>query len=1065
MKRKAIQRATERVMAEVLESRQLLATIVVTDIGDSIAIDGFVTLREAITAANTNAASGDAAAGEGAGVIDRIEFNIPNAGDQVITPASALPTIIEAVVIDGYTQSDSAPNTLADGNNAVLRVVLDGTSAGGGVDGFNITGPQVTISGLVIRNFSDDGVDINGAAATGVVLSGNVITGNSGNGVRVDNDAAGNIVGGATVGDRNVISGNGGVGVFLTSGGVLNTTVQNNFIGTSFDGTTANANTGGAGVYINGASQSNILGNVLSGNKGDGIQISSGQGNTVAGNRIGTNAAGTSAVPNTAIGVSLYSTTGNTIGGTAAGAGNVICGHSLRGIYIRSGSENILQGNLIGTDVSGLIDLGNGEEGVRIEGSDKNTIGGPGAARNIISGNDATNLLLGDGSSQNVIDNNYIGTDITGNAALVNDNNGITIASGFGNIIQNNLISGNRIGVIADGGGTIITGNKVGTNSAGTAAVPNRATGIKVDNETIRVGGGAVGDRNLISGNLGDGISASSDKFANISGNYIGTDVTGTLPLGNGGNGIIVTSISPTIRDNTIAYNGKTGITVQTFARILSNSIHSNVSIGIDLDGDGVSLNDAAPDADTGANDLTNFPVLTSAVQNLVGGTTSVLGSLTGQADDDYVIQFFSSPTADASGYGEGKTLLGTIDVTTNAAGVANFSADLPLVPAGHVISTTASLSGTLTSEFSLAVRVSGPPPQVSVADAAISEGDGGSKNLVFTATLSHAYDLPVSFTFTTADNTAVVPDYVSVTNTVIFNPGETLRTFSVIVNGDTVVEGDETFVLNLSNPVNATLPDNQAFGLIVNDDALPPPPPPPPPPAPSVAINVVTDPCDASKTALKIVGTGSADNVELIYGGQQGKVQVKVNGSSKGTFYFTGKIFFYGGNGSDKLTTSGSITRSVFAFGDSGNDTLNGGGGNDVIVGGSGDDSILGNSGRDILIGGGNSDRIKGGSGDDILIAGSTDFDNDVYSLCLLNKEWSRTDKSYFTRVNNLKNGGGWNGSKKLNASTVNSSPDPADTLTGEGGTDLFYTDPNTQNGKKDLITDKASGETVVNV
>src|SRR5262245_51604899 len=114
-----------RPAVERLEDRLTPAVITVTDVGDAIATDGFVTLREALTAASTNAASGDAAAGDAG--LDTIKFNIAGAPGTVhtIQPLSALPFITEAVFIDGYSQLGATPNTLADGDDAFLAIELD----------------------------------------------------------------------------------------------------------------------------------------------------------------------------------------------------------------------------------------------------------------------------------------------------------------------------------------------------------------------------------------------------------------------------------------------------------------------------------------------------------------------------------------------------------------------------------------------------------------------------------------------------------------------------------------------------------------------------------------------------------------------------------------------------------------------------------------------------------------------------------------------------------------------------------------------------------------------------
>ena len=115
---------------EPLEDRLVPAILTVTSVDDSIAIDGFVTLREALTAANTNAVSGDAPAGDAG--LDTIKFNIAGAPGTVhtIKPMSTLPMISDAVAIDGYSQLSASPNTLADGDNAFLAIQLDGSNVG-----------------------------------------------------------------------------------------------------------------------------------------------------------------------------------------------------------------------------------------------------------------------------------------------------------------------------------------------------------------------------------------------------------------------------------------------------------------------------------------------------------------------------------------------------------------------------------------------------------------------------------------------------------------------------------------------------------------------------------------------------------------------------------------------------------------------------------------------------------------------------------------------------------------------------------------------------------------------
>jgi Ca2+-binding RTX toxin-like protein len=225
--------------------------------------------------------------------------------------------------------------------------------------------------------------------------------------------------------------------------------------------------------------------------------------------------------------------------------------------------------------------------------------------------------------------------------------------------------------------------------------------------------------------------------------------------------------------------------------------------------------------------------------------------------------------------------------------------------------------------------------------------------------------------------------------------------------------------------------------------------------------VTTVTDPCDAGKTAVKITGTGGNDVITVTRNGSnQGSVVVKINNVNKGTFNFTGSILVYGNAGNDTITIDSLVTRTAFVFGGDGKDTINGGGGNDVLLGQNQDVSVNGNAGRDIMVGGDGADKLNGGSGDDVLVAGGTSYDNNLAALCKLLDEWKRTDLGYSSRVSHLRNGGGLNGSTKLNESTANSSAGLVDTLTGGSNTDLFYAAV-----PGDVLTDKASGETVVDV
>jgi Ca2+-binding RTX toxin-like protein len=152
------------------------------------------------------------------------------------------------------------------------------------------------------------------------------------------------------------------------------------------------------------------------------------------------------------------------------------------------------------------------------------------------------------------------------------------------------------------------------------------------------------------------------------------------------------------------------GITISAGSNnaIEQNSIFSNVNLGIDLAGDGVTPNDPSTtvgDSDTGPNGLQNFPVITATGG---GGNTSVSGTINTQISTTMRLEFFGSPAKDATGFGEGQSYLGALIVTTNSSGAATFSSSsLAAVPAGWFITATATDPVGNTSEFSKAVAAS----------------------------------------------------------------------------------------------------------------------------------------------------------------------------------------------------------------------------------------------------------------------------------------------------------------------------------------------------------------------
>ena len=442
----------------------------------------------------------------------------------------------------------------------------------------------------VISGNGNIGIHILGSGAVGNRVEGNFIgtdvngisaLGNNQGGVDINGGASGNFVGGAAAGARNVISGNNqrGVGIGLDNLGTANNnTVQGNYIGLKANGNEALGNQFDGVDLGGGVTGNNVVGNVVSANGAGGISLfATGANNSILGNLVGTNAAGTVALGNVLDGVFLGSSSGNTIGGTSAAARNLMSGNR-RGLVISDlgtfnpvgSSNNVVHGNFIGTNINGNSAIPNPMGGVAIVGASlDNFIGGEAAGeRNVISGNTSDNIAVHVGASSNTIQGNFIGTDVTGTVALGGSAAGVLVGSGGAannNIIggtaagAGNLISGNGTGIRITSGstGTQIQGNLIGTDVTGTVALGNTFNGIifqSGSNNTI--GGTTVAARNVISGNV-RGIFVSDTSSANnvIQGNYIGVNVSGTAALPNRFHGIS-TSGANTIIGGTAAGAG-----------------------------------------------------------------------------------------------------------------------------------------------------------------------------------------------------------------------------------------------------------------------------------------------------------------------------------------------------------------------------------------------------------------------------------------------------------------------------------------------------------------------------
>ncbi len=478
----------------------------------------------------------------------------------------------------------------------------------------------------------------------------------------------------------------------VETGVALSPSVEDDWVGTLATYTVTNTNDSGAGSLRQAIFDANANGGAdtidfnISGSGVHTINVASAlpavtdavliDGYTQTGSSVNTLSVGNNAGLTIELnGAGAGSANGLTLGGGSDGStirGMVINGFSLSGIQLNS-TNNLIVGNFIGTNATGTSDLGNSVDGITVS-ADNNSIGSSAAAdRNLISGNDDEPIDVDKGVTGTIIRGNYLGTNAAGNAAIANGtagnaNSGFLLIEGPNSIVggsnpgEGNLVSGStHAGIFITSTGNTVQGNLIGTDATGTTALANQGPGVRIgewvgeqQGADNLIGGATAGTANIIAFNTGDGISL--DSGAGTGNSFLG------------------------------------------------NSTYSNTGTGIDLAANGVTANDAG-DADSGANNLQNFPVLTRAVTN-ASNRLAVGGTLNSTASTFYRIEIFSNTAGDASGNGEGQTYLGFVNVLTDSSGNATWGTEIMAnVATGAVISATAtkldaSLSPVETSEF-----------------------------------------------------------------------------------------------------------------------------------------------------------------------------------------------------------------------------------------------------------------------------------------------------------------------------------------------------------------------------
>lgn len=841
------------------------ATFTVNDLGDApdaAPFDGICatagavcTLRAAIDSANLSFAP------------DTIQFSVAG----TIMPTSGLQSS-GAITIDGTT---------APGYAGTPVVVIDGASSVNYGLFLGIFADNSVVTALEIRGFTVAGLAISSSSNVHVrrcFLHANL------DGLWIT--SSGTTIGGAD-GQGNVISGNTRHGILLENSFGTNT-ISDNFIGTDPTGATGDGN-GEDGIHVFSVpTPPNIImiggaagaENVISDNEDDGVHMDFSSSVTVAGNFIGTDITGMIGLGNGDAGVEITTSNDNIIG--ASGRTTLIADNFGPGVSIISGTGNVIDGCLIGTDITGLAALGN-DAGVVIESND-NTVG-TASIGNVISGNFFEGVVLS-GITSGAVRNNLIGLGNDGATILGNGSYGILLDTVSGVQIEDNTVSGNGLdGLDAlDSSSTSILGNVIGLTADGTDTRGNGALGMLIlDSTTFTIGSTSAG--NVVSGNSTGGIVLAGTTDSVLAGNLIGTDGTGmtaqpnlgtgvelfaandntitdNLMSGNEGHGLELTfgssnntvlrngfgvtgaltalgnladgvnvcdtAVGNTIGNgnladgNVIRHNGANGIGVEPTAlqgnTWAGNSIDENELLGIDIGIDGVTPNDD-DDPDTGANNIQNYPVITAAVGTAT--TTWIQGTVNSTPSTALTLHFYSSPAADPSGFGEGFQYRGATNVTTDASGDATFNFTFAGLMLGQFATVTAT-SADGTSEFSEAVEViAAPTVEFSANNYPTTEGSG-----TVLITVNRTGDLSATTTvnFATSPNTATAgADYTHIAGTLTFAPTETQKTFLVTILQDTSDEPSELINLTLSNPTAASLGTQSTATITIADDDLPP--------------------------------------------------------------------------------------------------------------------------------------------------------------------------------------------------------------------------------------------------
>ena len=469
-------------------------------------------------------------------------------------------------------------------------------------------------------------------------------------------------------------------------------------------------------------------------------------------------------------------------------------------------------------EINGSLVGGGTWDGLQVSGSELRAL--------VINGFSGFAVNLSNGSK---VRGCYIGTDVTGSQARPNygglfawrDDSPDALVIGGPGPNDGNLISANTIGVYVKQN-AVIDGNRFGSNAAGNAVL-HQDQHIRLESDRYAMSVGANAPNYFAGGDYG--IELDTTRYVTVTGNQIGFSHTGVkFPVG-----IALTTYD--VVDNVISNNTINAswygvrLTYDTLRVIVRKNAIVGQGFGIDLVpyfmAPDQTPNDAG-DFDTGANNLINYPVLTKATS--INGITTITGSYSGYANRNITVDFYRSPACHSSGHGPGAAWVGSTGMTTNASGGATFNFAVAAdIPAGEVITATATSTLEGTSEFSACQTVEGRGA-ISFDNISFPATEGTSVAVGVRRQFGSAG--PVAVTVVPANGSAVAgTDYPNTASyTVSFADGETQKVLTIPLPDDTAYEAKESFTLTLTNPTGgATLGTPSTTTVTIFDNDPPP--------------------------------------------------------------------------------------------------------------------------------------------------------------------------------------------------------------------------------------------------